>query len=147
MEPFWGKYRAKVINNIDPLMLGRLIVLAPAVSEFPLTWATPCVPYAGKNVGFFAMPPFDANVWVEFERGDPDYPIWTGCFWGDGETPAKPAVPTVKTIRTETVTFEINDFLTMVSLQVLTEKGPIKIDLGPDGITLTIGNDSRKISV
>ena len=24
------------------------------------------------------------GVWVEFEQGDPDYPIWTGCYWGIG---------------------------------------------------------------
>jgi hypothetical protein len=22
-------------------------------------------------------------VWIEFERGDLDYPIWVGCFWAD----------------------------------------------------------------
>jgi uncharacterized protein involved in type VI secretion and phage assembly len=21
-------------------------------------------------------------VWIEFEQGNPDYPIWTGCYWG-----------------------------------------------------------------
>ena len=28
------------------------------------------------------VPQIGAGVWVEFEQGDPDYPIWTGCFWG-----------------------------------------------------------------
>ena len=28
-------------------------------------------------------------MWIEFEHGDPDYPIWTGCFWGTAaEIPA-----------------------------------------------------------
>ena len=48
----------------------------------------PCAPFAGSGVGFFALPPVGANVWVEFEGGDPDYPIWSGCFWGAGEVPA-----------------------------------------------------------
>jgi uncharacterized protein involved in type VI secretion and phage assembly len=47
----------------------------------------PCTPYAGRDVGFFAIPPVNSNVWVEFEQGDPDYPIWSGCFWGMNELP------------------------------------------------------------
>jgi uncharacterized protein involved in type VI secretion and phage assembly len=28
-------------------------------------------------------------VWVEFEQGDPDYPIWVGSYWGSAaEVPA-----------------------------------------------------------
>jgi len=147
MTIFSGKYRGKVVNNIDPLMLGRLIALVPAVSEFPLSWAMPCVPYAGKNVGFFALPPIAANVWIEFEAGDPNYPIWTGCFWGDGDVPAKPALPTTKVIKTETVTLEINDLLTSVSLEVLTPAGTVKLEQGPDGIALTIGTASLKVTL
>ena len=46
-----------------------------------------------------------AGVWIEFERGDPNYPIWTGCFWGlAAERPAMsqmvpPGVPGI-TIQT-----------------------------------------------
>lgn len=147
MTTFSGKYRGKVVNNIDPLMLGRIIALVPAVSEFPLSWAMPCAPYAGRNVGFFALPPTAANVWIEFEGGDPNYPIWTGCFWGDGEAPAKPTLPTTKVIKTETVTLEINDLLTSVSLEVLTPSGPVKLEQEPEGIALTIGPASLKISL
>lgn len=139
MTQFLGKYRGKVVENVDPLMLGRLSVLVPAVSEFPLSWAMPCAPYAGRKVGFFALPPVAANVWVEFEAGDPNYPIWTGCFWGEGEAPAEEARPTTKVLKTETVTLEINDLLASVSLEVLTPEGPVKLGQGPDGITLTIG--------
>lgn len=147
MTTFLGKYRGKVINNIDPLMLGRLIVLVPAVSELPLSWAMPCVPYAGNNVGFFALPPIAANVWIEFEQGDPNYPIWTGCFWGEGQVPANPALPTTKVIKTDTVTVEINDLLTSVSLEVLTPAGPVKLHQGSEGIALTIGAASLKINL
>ncbi len=44
-------------------------------------WAMPCVPFAGMQSGFFAVPAIGSGVWIEFEQGDPDYPIWTGCFW------------------------------------------------------------------
>lgn len=147
MTTYFGKYRGKVVDNIDPLMLGRLTVIVPAVSELPISWAMPCVPYAGRNVGFFALPPIAANVWIEFEAGDPNYPIWTGCFWGEGELPVKSAVPTSKVIKTETVTLEINDLLNSVSLEALTPAGPVKLDQGPDGIALTIGAASLKVTL
>jgi hypothetical protein len=142
MPNFFGNFRGKVVNNIDPLMLGRLMTLVPTVSDLPLSWAMPCVPYAGRNVGFFVQPPIGANVWVEFEGGDPGKPIWTGCFWGQGEVPANPAIPTTKVIKTETFTLVINELTQSVSLEVLTPTGAVKLDQGPHGITLTTGATS-----
>jgi uncharacterized protein involved in type VI secretion and phage assembly len=82
-SPFFGKYRAVVINNIDPLQIGRIQVMTPDVAGFiPSTWAMPCVPVAGINAGLFTVPMIGAGVWIEFERGDPDYPIWVGGYWG-----------------------------------------------------------------
>jgi hypothetical protein len=99
---FLGKYRATVLNNIDPMMMGRLLVTVPDVSGLiPSTWAMPCVPFAGIQNGFLALPLIGSGVWVEFEQGDPDYPVWVGCFWGSGaELPAAarmvpPGVPGV----------------------------------------------------
>jgi uncharacterized protein involved in type VI secretion and phage assembly len=88
--PFYGKYRGQVVNNIDPQQVGRIQVRVSDVSPLPLaTWAMPCVPVAGINMGVFTVPPVGAGVWVEFERGDPDFPIWVGGYWGSvAETPA-----------------------------------------------------------
>jgi hypothetical protein len=97
---FWGKYRGTVINNIDPEQRGRLIVMVPDVlTLIPLTWAEPCTPLAGPTgppMGVYLVPPIGAGVWVEFEQGDPDYPIWVGCRWGasaDVPTLAKAGLP------------------------------------------------------
>jgi uncharacterized protein involved in type VI secretion and phage assembly len=94
---FYGKYRGTVVNNVDPLQLGRIQVLVPDVGAvLPSTWAMPCVPLAGKLSGTFVLPQVGAGVWVEFEQGDPNYPIWVGCFWGTaGEVPsaAKSGLP------------------------------------------------------
>ncbi len=80
---FLGKFRGTVISNIDPMLMGRLLVQVPDVMGVGLSsWAMPCVPFAGINSGFFAVPVPGSGVWVEFEQGDPDYPIWVGCFWG-----------------------------------------------------------------
>lgn len=89
-EKFYGKYRGTVINNVDPLQMGRIQVSVPDVSGLlPSSWAMPCVPVAGKQMGTFAVPQQGAGVWIEFEHGDPDYPIWVGGYWGTAaEVPA-----------------------------------------------------------
>lgn len=79
----YGKYRGTVLDNVDPLQIGRIVVEVPDVlGETPSSWAMPCVPTAGIQAGTFVVPPIASQVWVEFEQGDPDYPIWTGGFWG-----------------------------------------------------------------
>lgn len=92
---FYGKYRGTVINNVDPMQIGRIQVMVPDVSNIMLSsWAMPCVPIAGKQQGMFFVPQIGAGVWVEFEQGDPDYPIWVGGFWGlMAEVPALALVP------------------------------------------------------
>jgi hypothetical protein len=85
-KKYWGKYRGTVLQNIDPLQAGRLQVVVPDVmSLLPTTWAEPCVPLAGPTgppMGVYMVPPIGAGVWVEFEHGDPNRPIWVGCRWG-----------------------------------------------------------------
>ncbi|MBV9158007.1 MAG: baseplate assembly protein [Acidobacteriaceae bacterium] len=96
---FYGKYRGLVVENIDPEQIGRVLVQVPDVlGEIPSSWALPCVPAAGIQAGCFVVPPIGSQVWIEFEQGDPDYPIWTGGFWGlVAEVPvfatAPPAIP------------------------------------------------------
>lgn len=99
-EKFFGKYRGMVLNNVDPLQIGRILVQVPDVlNVLPSSWAMPCVPVAGIQMGVYTVPPIGSGVWVEFEHGDPDSPIWVGCFWGTAaEVPAlartvPPAVP------------------------------------------------------
>ena len=96
---YYGKYRGLVVENLDPMMQGRILAQVPDVlGEIPSSWAMPCVPVAGIQAGIFAVPPMGGQVWIEFEQGNPDYPIWTGGFWGVvAEVPAlaiaPPAIP------------------------------------------------------
>ena len=73
------------------------MAIVPDVSNVvPTSWAMPCVPFAGPTAprAFFTVPPIGAGVWIEFERGDPDKPIWVGCFWGTfAEVPTLALVP------------------------------------------------------
>jgi uncharacterized protein involved in type VI secretion and phage assembly len=80
---YHGKYRGMVLNNVDPMQMGRLMVQVPDISGLiPSSWAMPCFPVAGKQMGLFVLPQIGSGVWVEFEQGNPDYPIWVGCFPG-----------------------------------------------------------------
>jgi hypothetical protein len=139
------------VNNQDPMQLGRLQVTAPAVlGEGRLSWAMPCVPYAGKNVGFFALPPTDANVWVEFEGGDPDYPIWSGGFWDKGQVPAKPAAVDLKVFKTESIRLALNDArgaggLTL-DVGAPAVKLPIKISVDGRGVQLSLQSVTVKVT-
>ena len=137
---FYGKYRGKVADNVDPLFLGRILPIVPAVSELPLTWATPCVPYAGPEVGFCAIPPIDANVWIEFEGGDPDYPIWTGCFWEEGQAPLGQLDPETFIFKTTSTTMVIRELPggdgLSLGLTFLAGEAPINITLDEAGIQI-----------
>jgi uncharacterized protein involved in type VI secretion and phage assembly len=101
-QKYYGKYRGMVLNNVDPLQIGRLLVQVPDVSGvIPSSWALPCFPISGKQMGAYMIPQIGAGVWVEFEQGNPDYPIWSGCWFGSAaEVPAlalagNPASPNI----------------------------------------------------
>jgi uncharacterized protein involved in type VI secretion and phage assembly len=79
---YHGKFRGTVVENVDPEQIGRVQVQVPDVlGATRSAWAMPCVPVAGIQAGCFLVPPIGSQVWVEFEHGDPDHPIWTGGFW------------------------------------------------------------------
>jgi len=80
---YYGKYRATVLSNQDPLVQARLMLQVPDVlGDVPTTWALPCLPAVGKQMGVFTLPAMGSTVWAEFEQGNPDYPIWVGGYWG-----------------------------------------------------------------
>ncbi len=85
-KQYWGKYQGTVFNNVDPELRGRIQAIVPDISSvIPTTFAEACVPLAGPTgppMGVYMVPPIGAGVWIEFEHGDPNKPIWTGCRWG-----------------------------------------------------------------
>ena len=107
MDKYFGKYRATVLNNIDPMQMGRLMVQVPDVSNvIPSSWAMPCLPFAGIQNGFYVVPAIGSGVWVEFEQGNSDYPICVGCFWGsaaDVPALALAAPPAIQQVVVQTV--------------------------------------------
>lgn len=79
----YGKRRARVFDNNDPERRGR--VLLENIELFGSghsNWALPSMPfYGGRDSGFFAVPPIGSLVWIEFEEGLIDYPVYTGGYF------------------------------------------------------------------
>ena len=107
---YFGKYRGTVLNNLDPEQRGRLTLSVPAVlGAIPSTWAEPCAPLAGPTgppMGVYFVPPIGTGVWVEFENGDPSYPVWVGCRFGvasDVPTLARAGIPAAPNLVLQTL--------------------------------------------
>jgi len=144
-ERHYGKYRATVLNNLDPQGQGRVQVqLADVYGLFPSTWAMPCFPFAGTGMaGVVALPPIGAAVWVEFEAGDPDYPIWCGGFYpepmgfpllANGFTPV---TPNIHFQTTTGVSLTMSD--NPAAQLMIKTPGGASIIIGVAGITISNG--------
>ena len=101
-QTYYGKYRGTVLINVDPMQIGRLVLQVPDVTGLiPSSWAMPSFPISGKQMGAYMIPQIGAGVWVEYEQGNPDHPIWSGCWYGSAaEVPAlalagNPASPNI----------------------------------------------------
>lgn len=87
---YYGKYRAFVHSVDDPQKRGRIRVVCPRVlGDAVSNWCEPCVPVAFDNGGDFALPKVGEAIWVEFEEGDADKPIYTGGWWSSFKTPSE----------------------------------------------------------
>lgn len=80
-ELFHAIYKGICVNTNDPEGFGRIQATCPQVfgNHTTLTgWAWPCVQPPGTNI---VVPVPNQGVWIQFEGGDPAYPIWCGV-WG-----------------------------------------------------------------
>jgi uncharacterized protein involved in type VI secretion and phage assembly len=79
---FYGKYRGEVTDNADPKQLCRIRAKVPSIlNDNDSGWALPCLPCTDKNAAGKFIPQVGSLVWIEFESGDPNRPIWAGCFY------------------------------------------------------------------
>jgi uncharacterized protein involved in type VI secretion and phage assembly len=146
MTAYLGKFRGTVINNVDPMQQGRLQAMVPDVlGSMPSSWAMACVPFAGIQAGLWSVPPIGAGVWVEFEQGDPDYPVWTGGWWGSAADPPALALavpPVVSHVVIQTTmqnTISISDAPGPAGGLMLKSSTGAMILINELGITLTNG--------
>jgi uncharacterized protein involved in type VI secretion and phage assembly len=136
-------------------------VLGPEVTT---GWAMPCVPYGGDvNQGFLFVPEIGAGVWVEFEEGNLEYPIWVGAFWskpgGDSEAPKPndpdgaeqesvqdpPSRKIIKTLKGHTLQFEDVDGEESITL-IEAVNGHV-IVMNQDGVKITDGANGNEITL
>lgn len=146
MTYYHGKYRGTVVNNVDPKQQGRLQAMVPDVlGSMPSSWAMACVPFAGIQAGLWSVPPVGAGVWIEFEQGDPDFPVWTGGWWGSAsDAPAlalavPPAVSHVVVQTTGQNAISISDAPGPAGGLMLKSASGAMIMINEVGITLTNG--------
>ena len=154
---YFGKYRGTVTDNADTTGRGRIEVRVPAVLGDLKVWAMPCVPYAGKGVGLYSLPEPKAGVWVEFEAGDPSFPVWTGCFWADDELPDK-SDAAIKIWKTESLTLRIDDKADEVLIEAKSgskltisktisgESGGSKHTVGSEGVVSESGKSKVEVT-
>ncbi|MDZ4735504.1 MAG: phage baseplate assembly protein V [Rhodospirillaceae bacterium] len=91
----YGKYRGRIVDNLDPMQRGRVSVSVPAVLGEAAIWAELCAPFLAAGA-VPAIPPIGTDIWVEFEGGDPDFPICAGQRWSaQGEDLPMPDQPFV----------------------------------------------------
>lgn len=165
-QRFYGKHRGFVVENDDPEQLGRLRLKVPSVlgNEVVTGWAMPCLPYGGSaNLGTLFIPEIDAGIWVEFEEGDLEFPIWVGTFWskpgGESELPkpnddtgaeegsvqSPPTRKIFKTVKGHTIQLEDADGGEMV-LIVEAKNGQV-ITMNQDGIKITDGKNGNTVTL
>jgi hypothetical protein len=73
---YYGVYRAIVQSINDPQSLHRIQVQVPQITGSEVTdWAWPIVPTAKP-------PAIGQGVYIIYQGGDPDYPLWIGAFGG-----------------------------------------------------------------
>ena len=81
-------------------------------------------------------------MWIEFEHGDPEYPIWSGCWWGSPfEIPPLLITPPYKKlmIKTEGGNAVLIDDTPGIGGIILETSGGQKIAVSPSGIEISTG--------
>ena len=141
----FGKYRGIVHGNTDDQSRGRLQVVVPQIGKSVVMWALPCVPYAGPQVGLFALPPVGAMVWVEFEAGNPSFPIWTGCLWGSSDIDPNDAKPTIKFFKTDKFILRIDDDAGEVRIAINSDDPSGGTQIVMHASDLTLGSSKVKV--
>ena len=157
---FYGKYRGLVVENIDPEQQGRIsATVLDVLGDEPTTWAMPCLPVTGMigvQSGMYAVPAIGANVWIEFEHGDVNKPIWSGCYWGDSQQiplaalSGDPATPPIllQSIGQNSIMIG-GDPVTGITISCGPPNLPAspKITLSATGITMSVGTCKIEITV
>lgn len=139
---FYGKYRG-VVTDVDPATC-RIKANVPAVYGAAKSgWSLPCVPYAGPQVGIAFLPEVGSAVWIEFEGGDVSYPIWTGCFWRQGEVPGDVDAKVKVIVTKSKLELKLDDNAQRLTL---TDSNGNTVTLDSSGVTVANGGKQVVVS-
>ena len=108
---YYSKYRAFVVDNEDPEGMQRLKLAIPGIADNPLEeWAYGSNQFMGPNYGAQVLPQKGDMVWVTFEHGDPNVPIWEHGHAGENEIPKELRDPNIYWFRTpDGILLELDD--------------------------------------
>lgn len=132
---YYGKYKGIVEDISDPEQRGRVRLKCPEVLGDQLSgWALPC--FAPNT---FSVPSRGTLVWVEFESGKRDSPIWTGVFYtraqwmekfGMAYDPNKLVTKSVGTLQLTSVSggITVSSIGNNVSINTTTDTGLTRVD-------------------
>jgi len=161
-QTYFGKYRGLVVDNDDPEKRARVTLRVPSVlgDEVITHWAEPCLPFGGyQDQGLFMVPAVDAQVWVEFEAGDINHPIWTGTTWqqsSDVPSEASDGSPHIHQLKTSSghiLLFDDNEDAEEIKLF---HKADAQLNINSEGVitlmdaagsTLTLDAAGSKIDI
>lgn len=79
----YGIYRGIVTNNQDPEGMGRIKARVSLNVNEETTWAMPCLPSPFHQF----IPNVGDLVWIMFEGGNIDQPVYMGYWWPIGKIP------------------------------------------------------------
>ena len=144
---YYSKYRAFVADNEDPQGYGRLKVSVPEIhgDEVLNYWAYPGNNFSGKGYGAQVIPKLNDMVWVEFEKGRANKPIWYFGHFGKDEKPTE--LKDIKNFWFKTPeghTIEFND--TDSTIKITSVGGRI-VHMGKDFISLGSKDQSKEPAV
>ena len=109
---YGGIYRGLCVNNQDPAGMSRITAVVPQIFGNTSTvtdWALPCLP-----TGVTSIPSPGQGVWIMFEGGDLNYPVYmgqwqtTGSGWPENNGTG-PGNLVAETPDTDTVGYNMTD--------------------------------------
>lgn len=139
----FGLTTAEVLDNVDPLQLGRIKVRlkdgAQARPELEL-FARYVTPFAGNGRGIAFLPEIGDEVIIAFEEGDPEHPYILGSAW-NGRDVSPGATP--KRIVTKSGNAIVMDDADGGTVEIHSPSGVCLVQLsnGPNGARITIHSD------
>jgi hypothetical protein len=145
-DQYFGKYSGIVKDNRDDDKLGRIMVSVPAIFDPDETVrARPVLPY-----GVFFVPEKDTGVWVEFEGGDPNLPLWVGVqpapgAFADAQSASPPTIRAVSTVSGHLLVFDDTSGSEAIVLTDGAHQHVLSLD--GDGVTVQEGQSGNKITI